>query len=118
MATKLKINDLTEVKSLDSTAQAAITGGSARNSLFSHPIHGASSLRPQMLQLFVDRSQHITTVQQDNDIIYAAEGATVTNIGGNYSSASNSMTDISVSIHNAVSSSIQDSVKNALAGFG
>ncbi|MGI9287558.1 MAG: hypothetical protein ACR2P1_19395 [Pseudomonadales bacterium] len=118
MATKLKINDLTEVKSLDSTAQAAITGGSARNSLFSHPIHGASSLRPQMLQLFIDRSQHITTVQQDNDVIYAAEGATVTNIGGNYSSASNSMTDISVSIHEtitgAVTSRIQSALDNAL----
>ncbi len=114
MATKLKINDLTQVKNLDSAAQAAITGGSARSSLFSHPVHGASA-GPQMMQLFIDRSQHITTVQQDNDVIYAAEGATVTNIGGNYSSASNSMTDISVSIHNAVTGSIQDSVQSALS---
>ena len=113
MATKLKINDLTQITSLDSAAQAAITGGSARSSLFSHPVHGASA-GPQMMQLFIDRSQHITTVQQDNDVIYAAAGATVTNIGGNYSSASNSMTDISVSIHNAVNASILDSVNGAL----
>ncbi len=113
MKTKLKIDDLTQLDSLDAAAQAAITGGSARSSLFSHPVHGASA-GPQMMQLFIDRSQHITTVQQDNDVIYAAEGATVTNIGGNYSSASNSMTDISVSIHNAVNGSILDSVNGAL----
>ena len=113
MATKLKINDLTEVKNLDSAAQAAITGGSARSSLFSHPIHGASA-GPQMLQLFIDRSQHITTVQQDNDVIYAAEGATVTNIGGNYSSASNSMTDVSVSIHETITGAVNSRIQSAL----
>lgn len=113
MATKLKINDLPQLTSLDSAAQAAITGGSARSSLFSHPVTGAS-VGPQMLQLFIDRSQNITNIQQDNDVIYAAEGATVTNIGGNYSTATNSMTDVSVSIYNAVSGSIQSAVDDAL----
>ncbi len=113
MATKLKINDLPQLHSLDSAAQAAITGGSARSSLFSHPVTGASA-RPQLLQLFIDRSQNITNIQQDNDVIYASEGATVTNIGGNYSSASNSMTDVSVSIYDAISGSIQDSVNSAI----
>lgn len=43
MATKLKINDLTEVRSMDSQALHAVRGGRAsEGSLFSHPMLSSS----------------------------------------------------------------------------
>lgn len=113
MATKLKINDLTEVKSMDSAALAMVRGGAAASSLFSHPVHGAQGLGPRILNQFIDRSQHITTIQQDNDVIYAAEGATVTNIGGNYSSATNVSLTLQETITAGVNGMVQSAVDDA-----